>query len=345
MKQKLLIAIILGFIFVLSGCRRGSKQEAVKRDGTRIGVIQTQTQEDKTKLDIYDENCKWLKSENYSIGGVGRYGFGSSQVLDGVVYDIAVGNDYKEDYGAVVGLDLYTGEVKEYNFGRVSLVDLRVTKENIYTISNIDGKTYIDRYHFASKKMDSFCWDREPMTDFAVSDTEKIYFSNVDGILYSLQFDENKAERIGDIRDYLGKEAVLSYMHAVGDKLYISLNSSEIMVYDSSTKKIRLLDLELDSGGLIINDENYLYVASADLVNSLSDGFIVKLNLDTEEIVARWDFDVDIYQFEISKDSVYILSYNDLELRQYSIEGDKLDYKNSVTIEKEYFLSGMGCTR
>lgn len=339
MKYKLIYFLLFSVILSVCSCNREEEKSYQRIFNAKYGIIQTGIQENVTRLDIYDKNCKLLGSKEYNICGVGRFGYGNPQSLNGVLYEIAVGNDYEKNLGVVIGFNLYTGESKEYKFNRINLLDLQVTDKYIYTISNANGKTYIDRYCFETQNIDSFCWDKELMTDFAVSDTGNVFFITPKGCIYFLKFDEKKAISIGQVK----KDTDVSHLHAVGEKLYISLFSEKIMIVDVLAKKITTLDLELECGGQISDDGEYLYVASADPVNSLEDGFIVKLDMDTNEIICKWYFNCDIYYFVVGKGDVTVLSYNKSELRRYLVKNSRLGKIYSAKIDEKHSLSAMGC--
>lgn len=340
MRYNLFVLGIISVVILFSGCQLMNKNSEISREGIRVGVIQTKTQKKSTQMKIYDENCKMVESKRYRVNGVGRYGIGSPQSRDGIVYDIAIGNDYEKDLGLVIGFDLYKNEIKKYHFDRVNLVDLYVTNQYIYTISNLNGKTYFDRYNFFDKQVESYCWEKEMLGDFTVSAHNEIFFANPDGILYSLQMETGTVKKIGNVAKYCGEGAVISHMHVVKDKLYISfLTSSDILVVEPSDNEMHLIELNLESGGQILDDGNYIYVASA---NSLDDGCIIKMKIDTEEVAHTWNFDYDIYYFDIYRDFLFTLSYNESKLRTYFMTDDKVDLKNDTVISGEgYILSGI----
>ena len=339
-RTKYLFLGSLFFICILSICSCAKDETSNNKNilDARYGIVQTSLQQNKTCLDIYDSNCKLLKSQNYNVCGVGRFGYGSPQSLNGVLYEIAVGNDYKKDLGLVIGFDLRTGKIKKYHFNRTNLVDLQIIDKYIYTISNINGKTYIDRYCFESQEIDSFCWNKELMTDFAVTETGNVFFVNPKGTIYFLEFDDKKTIQIGQLE----QDVEPSHLHAVNDKLYISLFSNEIMVVDARSRNITMLDLGLECGGQISDDGEYRDMASSNPVESLEDGRIVKVNMDTNEIVNKWNFDCDIYYFIIGKEDVTILSNNNNELRRYLLQKGKLGKMRSAKLDEKYTLSSVG---
>ena len=174
-----LCLILAGACFVL-GSKRAAADSAADAS---IGVISTSEQKWLTRITYLDDEMKETGERDYPYAGVSLDGYQNICRADDRIFLYARGGSRKAEDGLIFSLSLQDGSVKEYDFDRVNILSFCVEGDYIYTVSNLNWTCYADRMSVKDG------------TRTFVDSTEVILDNTavVDGMLYSLGYDEDNA--------------------------------------------------------------------------------------------------------------------------------------------------------
>lgn len=329
---KQLVLLFLLTAFTLCACNH--KQEVPPTSiNFSIGVIQTASQTGRTNFLFYDSSLTCIHTLRTNYGLVGQYGYGMPCVKDGVMYELSLGNDYTKDFGTVLALTLQTGAIKEYKFDRVNLTDLSVTKDYIYTISNLNQITYIDRYSFSTKTIDSVEVKGNFLLNLCVYKNELYAFGgDLESYdMYQVDFEKHTCTAIYDLSNWYLGQGDPNYFAEYHDCLYFPCQD-KLLQYSPTTNKLKEYSLPYDNAwGLVLQNDN-LYISCVDRFSENASSKILVFNPDTEEITSTYELDTSIMQFTIQQNTLYIL--NQSGLYQYH-----LDSNNRCTLQSQAKLT------
>jgi len=342
MKNKKQLIVILCILLLCTNCANQSTNDTLFNK-VKIGTLVTTTTQDGTYIAGYDENLQKLYNKKWKYGQVGSCGFYSPHVVNGIDYEIALGFGYDKDFGTVLGIDAIKNKITEYHFDRTNLTNLYVNTKYIYVISNINYATYLDRYCFKDKKIDSIKIKGIMVLDFAVSEQEDIYFfdDDADNNLYSINFKDKKLKKRIDFTNVINGN--IGFLHISNHKLYATY-SSNLLVIDLLNYKYSNIELQCDYAGHIVQDGQYLYISDSDPVDShRNEGGIIKFDTVNQKVVKNWKVDHGIFQIAVAGEYIYILDGANLKIHQYQCNGHNLVLKREISVEeknKYYYLSG-----
>ncbi|MFV0528176.1 MAG: hypothetical protein ACK5MN_05550 [Lachnospiraceae bacterium] len=196
----LVSTVLLVGILALVGC----KDQRKNLPEYSVGIIYSTEYLEKSKIEYFDDNMKKVAEDFYSYGYMGHNGYRNAVEFDNVLYEAPQGKAIEKDAGVIIGIDMSSGEVTEYELDRINITEFTCDKQYIYTTSNINGVNYVDRLKKEDGSISSIEISDEYIPELVVDNGELYGFAmgvaDVDEgtiiSLYKFNFEENCVERL-----------------------------------------------------------------------------------------------------------------------------------------------------
>jgi len=335
-----LLILCLGGLLISGGCSSG----AFPSDYL-VGVIYSTEYKDKSKIDFYDSNLKKISNRTYSYGCMGHDGFVNANIVDGILYECPLGKATEKDLGLIIGLDVSSGKVVEYNFNRTNITDYICDENYIYTSSNLNGINYIDRYDRQNGNISTIEIEGQYVAELAVNE-KTLYGFNValdngsettEINLCKFNFDLANFELLHRLTDIL--EDSPSYSVITKQKLYFS-EEKRLFIYDLIDNKIDTMNLVHENGFNLFLNDNLLYVGCSDIFGQ-EESWIDVVDLNSNEIVNTYSIDCPILQMDINENYIYVSDFEKINVYQF-LQNTSIEKIDIVRIPEynDYYVGG-----
>ena len=323
--------ILLLFILSITGCGvKSSTQKEKLMENREYAIIRSSSKYgDKTEITYFDSQMNEVYTKKYRYGGVGNFQYLYPIVKGDTVYEKSLGYGDDQDNCKILAMNSKTDKVKEYKSDRVGITDICVDDKYIYTISNLNRVTYIDRYSIdGSVEMQSLKLKGIIAIDMFVCD-EMVYFYteeessdalNKKMILNRIDFSTKKMEAI--LSDEIQFEMESGFYTVYNNKIYVPYGK-DIIAITPDTLKYKVIKMPESENEVLsfYQDGSSLYVAQADLFGENNNVSIIEYDLEKEKIVNEYKVSSTLMQFSVKKNQLYILSFED-EVVKYSMKDD-----------------------
>lgn len=306
-----------------------------------IGILYSTEYKNKSKLILLDEKFEDIYETDYKYGCLGHDGYMNAQRVDNILYECPQGTATEKEMGKIIGIDVNTGDVVEYDFHRTNITDFVCDNRYIYTTSNLNNIDYVDRYdretgEIATVEMNFY------ISDLAVCKGVLYGFgadeASGDNIcLYTFDFSNSVGTCIMDLTDKLDEKP--PYMVPYKDFIFFANrdNLYQYCVNDNSIIQKKLLH---DNGFNLQMSGDLLWIGCTDI---LSEGksWIEVYNVETNQFVSSYSFDYSIQQIEIKDNYLYVGSSDGIEVYSLGVDNriDKIkEYKYNMP--EDYYLGG-----
>lgn len=306
-----------------------------------IGVIKSTQTLAGTDITYLDSELKTINTLNYPYGRMEGCSFYVPKVVNGVMYENPLGFGIEKNFGTIIGLDLNDGSVKEYPFNRVNITNYIVTDDYIYTISNLNSVTYIDRYCFKDKTISSVELDGIISMDMALYKRQLYVFAIVDNHcnMYKVDMDLKKYAFEYELTKWFPvEENSPNYSVVYGDNLYLTIGN-KVLEYSMKQKRIKEIKLPYKDGWQLLLKGSLLYVSCTDIYDD-TDSAIVVLDLKSREILGCMEFLHTINQFDLKGNDLYIHSNNNT-IEKYKVSDNyqcTLEHSVKIETKEDYYI-------
>ncbi|MBQ1393470.1 MAG: hypothetical protein IIY81_08040 [Lachnospiraceae bacterium] len=333
------ICFVIILCFSLTACEKGTKDSQVSY---QYGLISSYEQDATSKVLYLDKQANIVGKKKLKISNIGAGSYGYPIIKDGYVYERSQGQGFDKKNCAIISMNLSNGEVKKYKFpGLVGISAFAVTDTYIYVVTNLNYKTYLERYCFENDTIEKYVIEDVIATDMCVCQ-EKVYlFDEVSGDgksykVYCADITSQSTRLVADISSYYNEGDGFGFQVGYGKNIYFTHND-EILKLNVETGKVKSIPLDCkEAFGAYIADGK-LYVSSCDIFDIDSPADILIVDLSTDTVTQSYHLETSVMQFYVSKDHLSVLgSDNTLYIYEITNEGEcKLQYKNNLE-EKGY---------
>lgn len=332
MRKKLAAAILLA-VSLTAGCGK----EPVNLEKACVGVVETNSYREKSRLLIYDENLSQLTDVPLKYASVGSI-FYNLFVDQQELYVIPQGSADRKDEKKALQINLTDLKKKTYDIEQPAMNDICADETYIYTCNTLNGDSYINRCRKEDQSVKT-----QTIAQMHVS---KIVCA--DGRIYA--FGTKKAEHA--FRSYI---IILDEELRQTDQIDISECGSshyKAIVCDGNIFFSNNLDANEESGNtvsifsikdktidtIVLNQncpwdlamfQDFLIISHYTIGNQ-KNGCISLYNLDTQE-VREYPLEHVAEQMTIKEDNIYILAKNCLY--QYKITEGGIEYIKELPID------------
>ena len=280
----------------------------------QYGVITSSERDSYSEFIYLDSELNVHNSGKYKYASVGGFSYHTPYVVNNVMYDISLGKGPNKDDCAIVGLNLQTGEITGYPFeNRANITDFAVTNKYIYTISNLNQKTYVDRYSFENNKTDTYIMENKVGIDLCLCNDDIYVFVEEDGKynMYLVDIMQQKLTHAYDLTKYCIGDNEPSYYAVYNNHIYLPCNEYliELCLEDGSIKELQLPYKE--AFGTYVND-NLLYVSCTDYFDEKSKAKIAVYDMERDELKTIYQLQGSLMQFMVKDNYMIVMGLDDI---------------------------------
>ena len=300
-----------------------------------FAVIKTTGQKNKSFITYYDANMNEVYTQKLNYGGM-TDNFELPIVQNRVVYMSPEGLATEADLCRTLGLDLKTGEVKEYRYNdeQIGITSTTVNSKATYVCSNLNGVSWLARSDKENKKIIDRSF-KENLLWSVIADEDNIYgfANNDDDQLYIYEFNADTLETInkknlkitGDMDSSMIYKGNIYFNVAVeGEE-----NGDKFGKYNIKSKTISWIEIP---GEMPISDifeyKDKIYVIHNDSVISEGNDITIFDPATGEQELIK--FEHPVVQVEIKNDIIYTI--DDTTLYKYELKGNKVKLIDSKEV-------------
>lgn len=309
---------MFALVIFVTGCNAqkeettGNREYAVIKSSMKYG--------DRTEIIYFDNRLNEIDIKKYEYGNVGECQFQYPIVKEDTLYEISLGYGEDKDNCNVLAINFKTDEIKKYKSNRVNITNFHVDDKYIYTISNLNKVTYIDRYVINGDDMQSIILENTIAVDMFVCNEMVYFYTERNGkyILNRTDFFTKQTEQI--LSDKINFEDGTNFNAIYNNQIYVPYGK-DIIAISSDTSKFKVIKMpesENEVSGLYQDGRN-LYVAQADTHAENSRLSIIQYDLEKQKIVNEYNTFSTLMQFSVKKDELYVISFED-ELIKYNMK-------------------------
>lgn len=282
-----------------------------------IGVIYTTEYYNKSEIIYLDTNWNELGKTKYPYANMSYGGFFNSLIQDNTLYLLPKGISQRLDCGKVCALNMTSGQIKEYDFGRVNIIDYYADNNYVYALSNLNNISYFDRMDKATNEITTLEFFEGDLDHITMIDNQLFAISlelesNKDKyVLYSFDITGNSFEKVCDL-DITTSPA---FIETYDGNIYIPTDNI-LYVYDTTKHTSHTITLPYGNAYNLNRKNNILYIGHTDIFNGKI-SHITSLDLINEEISEIMQYNGTILQMEIQDNNIYIRDYD--KLLQYEV--------------------------
>lgn len=337
---------MFALVIFVTGCNAqeeettGNREYAVIKSSMKYG--------DRTEIIYFDNRLNEIDIKKYEYGNVGECQFQYPIVKEDTLYEISLGYGEDKDNCNVLAINFKTDEIKKYKSNRVNITNFHVDDKYIYTISNLNKVTYIDRYVINGDDMQSIILENTIAVDMFVCNEMVYFYTERNGkyILNRTDFFTKQTEQI--LSDKINFEDGTNFNAIYNNQIYVPYGK-DIIAISSDTSKFKVIKMpesENEVSGLYQDGRN-LYVAQADTHAENSRLSIIQYDLEKQKIVNEYNTFSTLMQFSVKKDELYVISFED-ELIKYNMKnGGQLEELKRIQLKTtgyQFVSAGFICS-
>ena len=332
--MKKIIALCL-FLLFITGCSK----EKVNMNDFFVGVIETTTVKEKSKILYFNSNLELINSLKYNYAELSSSFEVPGYSNDGI-YFVPRGLEQKADTKKIISLQIDSQSFTEYDVDRVNIQYSAVNSDYIYSTSNLNGISYITQTNKLSGKVKELEFNRKYISSLNMYGDKLIAFINdLDHKPYPkseivIFNKELEIEKRIDLSDY-GMNHFKSLIDE--DILYVPNPTTIKDEVDDKLLIINLKNNEIYQISLLADSPNDIFSYKEDLIvthSSLIDPDGTKISKISKKNgkFNSYDLKETIYLSAI-KDNYLLIVTKDNKLIKYDINQDfkkikEIDIKN-----------------
>lgn len=309
-----------------------------------LGILYSTEYNDRSKISYLDENLNGLTDIFYPYGYMGHDGYTNANIIDEVLYECPLGKATEKNLGLIIGLNMNSGEIAEYNINRTNITDFICCNAFIYATSNLNGRNYIDQYNKADGSICSLELEQYYVSELAFNDNVLYGFGvkldNQDqgNIIHLFKFDfkSKQVKTLYNLSGYLDDSP--SYSIIRQNMLYFAENGY-LFAYDLKDNTLNQMALMHKNAFNLLCDGDILYIGCTDIFTEAK-SWIDVIDLKTNKQIASYPINHSILQMEISGNYIYVSDYN--TITKYYMIDNQLKESGKITLEPEenYYVGG-----
>lgn len=341
--MKKIIAFCL-LLLLASGCSK----EKVNMDNFFIGVIESTTVREESKISYFDSHLELLNRVGYKYAELSSSFEVPGYSNDGI-YFVPRGLQQKADTKKVIALQLDSQSFIEYDVDRVNIQYSAVTSDYVYSTSNLNGVSYITQTHKQSKAVKELKLEAKYVSSLNVYGDRLVAFVNeLDHEPYPkseiiILNKELETEKTIDLSAY-GASHFKSLVE--GDLLYISNSETikdeiddKLLIVNLQNNAIRPIPLSIENPNDLFSYKNDIIVTHTSLIDP-NGSMVSRVSKATGEIVS-FDLKETIYLSAV-KDNYLLVFTKDNTLIQYDMDQDfKTIKKVSIKTDPNLYVSNI----
>lgn len=343
MKKIIIMLTVLTICLSMSGCSGTThqyKNELIT--DFDYGVVVSGEQKKDSYIVCLNEKLEKVGEYHLPVSNIQGYGYDVPFAMNDYLYARSFGVGGNKDDCKVLEFNLKTVEQNIISLkDRVNVCDMKVDENYIYTISNLNMKTYIDRYDRTTKKFDECVLDDVMCTEIYVCNGKIYTFYDHAGderdeiTLEEVDVETNTSNTVMDISEYVQLTANEAGIY--DDKLFFPIRKW-IFVYDTLTGEYKRVKMPEKYAKACCQSGNLLYILHSNWRESdSSKSKVVVFDMEKEEILNEYVLDDVMEEIHI-KDDVIITSNGRSTMYKYRLNSDEetivceacadLDFKN-----------------
>lgn len=346
--KKLIILLLIGTCSLL-GCGTSYENktdnsetvvdEKANVENYKYGVVLSSEGEEDSYLECLDENLKSVGKYHLNISNIVGWSYGEPIKYNEELYFLSNGYGMNKDDCRINSINFKTGDMQEIKCkDRVAIADFVIDDNYAYTVCNLNGISYVDRYNRVNKKRDTV--ELKKAYDVQIELCNGIlYVVNVDensnSYVCKIDFEHNKAENVAkfDLKDKNMSTADVCLQYK--NKLFFPDNGI-LHIYDCDKNEIRKIKLPCEGLFLAQKKDNKMYILSSQFFDYSIPSELMEIDMDKEEFVKKYQFDKYIQDFRMQDEKVFTIDSDN------KISICKLNNDETVKCIKSEYVSEEG---
>lgn len=336
MRRSVLFSILVCLCFLVAGCE--NKKFPADYE---VGVLYSTEYKNTTKLLLLNQNLESIYETNAPYGYLGHCGFMNAITQDGVVYECPQGKATEKELGLIIGVDMSTGKVVEYDFGRVNITDFACEEDFLYATSNLNNENFVDRYDRTTGKKDTVKTSFY-VSDIVVNNGELYGFgldeANPDKIcFYHFDFNNQRADLCLELSGIV--EELVPFLVSYQDRIYWA-EGEQLFCFHTDDRTLDTIELPYKHGFNLLLKENTLWIGCTNIFAEDTSHILV-YDLEKEDFLRDYQFTYSIHQMEVTADALYVGNLEFLEKYVFLENGDISFEKQFIyNMKNDYYLGG-----
>lgn len=309
----------IGILMVqLTACKSTQVKEKTLEEYD-YGVIATSIQEEGTEVILLDSEFDVTSKEQCEYGSIGGNSYRYPIIKDDTLYEISLGNGYDKNDCGIVKMNLNTKEFESIPVDRVNITDLVVSDEYLYTVSNLNRTTYIDRYPIKDGEQESYILEDSIGLDLCLWENQLfVFIGEVDSyMMYHVDFNTMTHNKIFDLTEYCMEDNEPCFYACYEDYIYLPCNQN-LLQLDMKNQSIQVIELTRDGAFGLYQIEDKFYIACGNRFNPADDTYILEYDARNQVFTNEYEINHGVMQFVLDNELLVILGMDD-NLYEYEL--------------------------